>query len=514
MFGDAPMDSDPCNKYSDCSTCIAAHEGDLSCGWCLGGDIIYNTTGKSQFKCAGYKEGKAPPFTCTRDFRTEDCSGWSCSWNATNPQCSKTDDGQFSDKASCEKTCQKTQLARCNLQTKQCETCSGGPNCTQTQDQCEATCNVPHAKCNLTTHQCVSCDPATDPDCVDTKGSCDEKCKKASTYGICDPTTGQCVPCDPSQHEQGCVQNCNNTCSFGGLYGCNVTDHTCVQGLGTMKLPDCVNECVPHNHKGNYGCDWSNPSAPVCKQQEGHLKKQDCERNCHAPDFARCNYTSGQCVVCNATDPRCRYTKTECAVFCHKSEAQGTFRGIEISKGFKRGEWDFTFFPDGVVAFELVPSSSSSSSSKYEARLDQHGTASEGTPIVFTVTEAPQGGPLSISPGDVLSGLFISDNGENHIVKYMYLGLGTPSKGADTFDDAMADMEWVLTACMPNRSAIRWPAPRPGLALPARITRQLGKTLPAQAFGFRVRWCRKYRAQRRIVRPNCRRMGQLSGVMA
>lgn len=114
----------------------------------------------------------------------------------------QSNDGQYDDMSTCEDSCKAATFARCNLATHQCEECTqGSPNCTQTQPQCQATCSQPRAKCNLTTHQCVECDPNTDPDCIDTKGSCAEKCNKQSTYGICDPTTGQCVPCDPTQKE-------------------------------------------------------------------------------------------------------------------------------------------------------------------------------------------------------------------------------------------------------------------------------------------------------------------------
>jgi hypothetical protein len=194
--------ADPCNKFLNCSDCIGSHAGTLSCGWCLGGDIVYKDGGKSPFKCAGFEAGQPKDFTCTSDFRTEDCSGISCNWTMAQPMCYKSDDGQYDDMTTCEDNCKSATFSKCNLLTKQCETCQqGSPNCTQTSPQCQATCGQPHAKCNLTTHQCVACDPSSDPDCVDTQGSCAEKCNKQSIYGICDPTTGQCVPCDPTQKE-------------------------------------------------------------------------------------------------------------------------------------------------------------------------------------------------------------------------------------------------------------------------------------------------------------------------
>jgi hypothetical protein len=200
--------ADPCNAYLNCTECIAVKTPDLQCGWCLGGSIIYNTSVvPSEYKCAGFQAGHSLPFTCTADFRTEDCAGISCNWTSSQPTCYKSDAGEFPDLPTCEETCQEGQFAKCNLDTKQCDICTEGtPNCTLTKAECDAVCSAPHAKCNISTHQCAPCDPSSDPDCIDTQGSCEEKCQQAASYGICDPLTGQCVPCDPANPEPGCVQ--------------------------------------------------------------------------------------------------------------------------------------------------------------------------------------------------------------------------------------------------------------------------------------------------------------------
>lgn len=180
------------------------HDGNVQCGWCLGGDIVYNDTGKSPYKCAGFVAGQPKAFTCTMDFRTEDCSGISCNWTMAQPQCYKSSNGQYSDMTTCQETCKSAEFAFCNPQSKQCVPCTqGAANCTLTEPECQATCNVPHAKCNTTTKQCTPCDPSTDPDCIDTQGYCEEQCNQQNTYGICDPTSGQCVTCTPSDGEVG-----------------------------------------------------------------------------------------------------------------------------------------------------------------------------------------------------------------------------------------------------------------------------------------------------------------------
>jgi len=425
----------------NCSVCIAAHEGPVKCGWCLGGDVIYNDTGKSPFKCAGFEEDQPKDFTCTNDFRTSDCSGVSCNWTTTSPTCYHSDHGDYPDEKTCQATCKSAQFARCNVQSRQCESCQqGSANCTQTEPQCQDTCNAPHSKCNLTTHQCRPCDPSTDPDCIYTTGYCQEQCSKASTYGICDPTTGQCVPCDPSGKDPGCVESCNSTCTYGGKYGCNVTDHTCIQGYGNMSLPDCANMCIPSNHtNGTFGCDWNQPSGPVCVTGKGTFTKEDCAINCKTPSFAKCNYTTGQCQPCKTGDPGCQYTQDYCNASCHQSTIMGTYRGIQINKNFSRGEWDFTFYGDGVMAFTLHLSNI-----KYEAKYELVGPATEGAPVTLTFTEAPSGGPLPINPGQSLVGLYVTSQGQDAMTNFAYLGFGNQ---VTTFDQGMGQYEFALTAC-------------------------------------------------------------------
>lgn len=60
-----------------------------------------------------------------------------------------------------------------------------------------------------------------------------------------------------------------------------------------------------------------------------------------------------------------------------------------INQNFTRGEWDFTFYADGVVAFSL-------DHQKYEAKYETVGPATEGAPLTLTFTEAPAGGPISV----------------------------------------------------------------------------------------------------------------------
>ena len=65
---------DPCTQLSSCSACIGSRFGNISCGWCMGGTIHYNSV-DSGSKCGGFEHGQPLPFSCNLDFRTEDCTG-------------------------------------------------------------------------------------------------------------------------------------------------------------------------------------------------------------------------------------------------------------------------------------------------------------------------------------------------------------------------------------------------------------------------------------------------------
>lgn len=172
----APRDVDSCNKYKDCHGCISS-EGALKCGWCLGGTLSYPGVGKTTFKCGGYKDGSPHDFTCPADFRTTDCSGFACDWTAKT--CTKVDNGEFPTLKACNDTCSiSDHYKKCDYGTKKCVPCKMGDEGCNTEDFCNATCNVPHAKCDFDTGVCGSCDPATDPACTTTAGNCKTACKK------------------------------------------------------------------------------------------------------------------------------------------------------------------------------------------------------------------------------------------------------------------------------------------------------------------------------------------------
>jgi hypothetical protein len=437
----------------------------------MGGNIAYNDTGDSGKKCGGFVAGQPFEFTCPTDFRTEDCKGFNCKWNATVPTCTESADGQFSTQAECQKTCKKQPMQKCNKATKQCETCTAGsPGCT-TGAECAASCNIQHQKCNYTTRKCESCEPGTDPNCTMSAGECGTKCAQ-HTFGLCDPNTGKCETCDPSSGKHGCVSGCNTTCTKGKGFGCNTKTQECVPNTGNMtleecgldclkfacntttskceigfgneSLQDCANSCSKPG--GTFGCDWTDKMHPVCKEGKGHLTPQACSKNCHLPFYAKCNYSVGECQECHpsSADPACIYTKDYCDQSCKKGSAGGVYRGIEISKGFDWGEWDFTFFSDDKAAFELH-----SKAIKYEASVVKAGEAPGGAKITFTMTAAPAGGPINVKVGDKLIGIYTSNPGQRQELGFLNLALSKPDGTAiATFDGGMVALEFTLIKCV------------------------------------------------------------------
>jgi len=63
-----PMPFDPCSKYPDCQSCVAAQN---FCGWCSV-DVLYNGTSPGT-QCAGLNNSQVPGFLCTGVFSTVSC---------------------------------------------------------------------------------------------------------------------------------------------------------------------------------------------------------------------------------------------------------------------------------------------------------------------------------------------------------------------------------------------------------------------------------------------------------
>jgi len=440
---------DPCNQFPTCTTCIGQHSGAFQCGWCMGATIVYNDTGDSGLHCAGFVQGQPLPFTCNKDFRTEDCSGYSCNYTTAQPQCLISQDGSFTDQTQCEQTCKTAQFARCDKETKQCNPCAQGePDCQYTKDECQQSCALQHQSCNYTTHQCQDCNPLSDPNCTQSAGECSYNCAHDS-HGVCNPLTGTCDTCDPTKGTPGCADQCNATCTKSLNFQCDNATKTCIPGQGNQTLQDCAQNCQ-NQTQTTYGCDWSNATSPQCVAGKGTQSLSDCAQNCHTVQFAKCNPVTGQCESCQQGAPGCQYTVDYCKASCQKSNVLGVWRGIQINKGFKVAEFDFTFYPDGKVAFV----STSASSAVYEATFNEAGVSQEGRPIIMVITNAPaSGGPLPLTVNNNIRGLFTVQDGEEGITRFMNLALGFNLNPATSFDDGMTKLEFVLTSCKSGTTA-------------------------------------------------------------
>ena len=163
--------------------------------------IKYNDTSMpTGMQCGGYTNGQPPAFSCSPEFRTAGCDGYTCNFAATPPKCKEDPEGAAPTLEACQAgtqqspPCKVAALTKCNTDTKQCEPCTAGstdPGCKYTKDACDAICAAPHSKCNYETKKCEPCDFGVDPKCTRTSGSCAAPgvCTD-NTFGLCNVTTG------------------------------------------------------------------------------------------------------------------------------------------------------------------------------------------------------------------------------------------------------------------------------------------------------------------------------------
>jgi hypothetical protein len=430
--------NDPCNVYTDCASCIGSTVKDFNCGWCIGDDVVYNTSGMpTTAKCAGQPtDGSMNPFTCPSKYSTEDCVSFTCDWNAAGgPQCKedKTGAGQWPSMDDCENKgqCNKNQsktLQKCDFKNKKCVSCKQGePGC-DTPEHCKLSgCETKQfQKCDLKTKKCSSCTPTGpgDKNCSMDSASCSKICA-ATTFGICDPDTGKCAPCDPAEGKAGCVTGCSDNCK---------------------KHPK-----PPSPSDDKFVCQWY-PVPKCLNDSKGTDSKESCEKNCKAESFAKCDTSTGKCKECNqsAADPDCKNTMDFCNATCKGGGDQvtGVFRGIQINQGFHVGEWDFDFSGQGSVKITFT----GDEQQVYAATPTvSGGSAGQASPITLKFTAVPAGNNfLGVKSGDVLKGIFKKEDGQSQVFQIMHLATAkTAGEAAPAdFKAAMASgYEFDLFAC-------------------------------------------------------------------
>lgn len=239
-------------------------------------------------------------------------------------------------------------------------------------------------------------------------------------------------------------------------------------------LSDCNKNCTKKSQK-KYWCDLQNPAGPKCT--EGNASKFHVNKTvgycgdtaiCQVAQLARCNATSGKCEPCKEGSTGC-VEKANCNIDCKKIKPHGlngTYRAIEISKAFTRGEFDFTFRSDNSVDMMYHPADDVSAGAKWElAAGDANAitalahTDTPGATIEFTVKKASSSSSavvnsqleamgFSLKVGDKLKGVYATKDGENHVTAFMYMALSLPNAAAATdFDDGMSKIEFNMAAC-------------------------------------------------------------------
>jgi hypothetical protein len=369
-------------------------------------------------------------FVCPAHFTTIDCRGWSCDWSAPQPVCKEKDEGDYADNQTCVNmgNCKvQPSMKKCDFAKKQCVPCTQGEAGCNTDAFCQAIgCETKQfMKCNYVSKKCEPCTPTSinDKNCSQDENNCGKLCAE-NTLGICDELSGKCEACDPNAGSStGCVMGCNDTCT---------------------PAPD------PH-HDNLFTCKWDT-GHPVCSNLTmGKESKLDCDKNCVAPGYAKCNTQTGKCQECNqTTDPDCRYTKDYCDASCRPVSPSGLYRGVSIAKGFKQGEWDFDMTVAGAAKITIYPEGSGAMEA-YEALPAFDGTSqsADGSPIAFTFTSVPSGGSMPFKTGDKLSGMYKKQPGQQGIFTLVTIGTGKANQAAPaSFDDAMQDgYVWRLYAC-------------------------------------------------------------------
>jgi hypothetical protein len=124
---------------------------------------------------------------------------------------------------------------------------------------------------------------------------------------------------------------------------------------------------------------------------------------------------------------------------------------VQVSQGYSRGEFDFTFFADGSVAIR----SPSGEVVEGTVALGDQAAVREGTAINIDITSATyvsSGNSFMKAGATQLSGLFtMASSDKNDNVQYMWLGLSgklmTEIAGPATYDEAMSTNEYILVSC-------------------------------------------------------------------
>jgi hypothetical protein len=243
--------------------------------------------------------------------------------------------------------------------------------------------------------KCAVCaDPTT---CVLTKDDCTAACVPPPVNYRCDNSTGkpQCSEC-PSQY-------CNSD-------------------------KDCPNSYCNKHGIGPWSCHGSVPG--------GCTNINACNSTCGQAVESKylCDKYSGQCTPTSNDNPH-GVSKYECSHQCKGVQPLGTWRGIEISKSFTDGEYDFTFYDDSTLHVRMPDGTIGIS--------NVTGVNMTETDVGVTISGSVVSGP---DEGASFNGLFKIDTAGNDDIANM-LFWGQAAGPVTTFDQAMAGKEFVMVGC-------------------------------------------------------------------
>jgi hypothetical protein len=312
------------------------------------------------------------------------------------------------------------------------------------------------------------CNPNKDcSSCIGDKSGLCGWCSQNVVYG--DGTKGaQCAGFDKTGSPLG--WKCSGVFSKSDCadYGCDWTDPTkpmCVAGKGTLSKDSCASGCKAPTPQ--YTCDSSSKKCKPCDMHyctsnkqcpgsycniqgagpwschgavpAGCMKKASCDAGCNSTEtYAKCDAYAGQCKPVAAGTPGA-VTKYECEHTCKGARPTGTYRAVAINKGFMRGEYDFTFYDDNTLHWRTPDGKTA------VAALTSGSEVVEKDAVAVDGTITKSSDPSIM--GKKIYAIFKQDsNGNDNIGKFLFHGFDF-APDVPSFDAAMTKTEWIMLGC-------------------------------------------------------------------
>jgi len=251
--------------------------------------------------------------------------------------------------------------------------------------------------CDWTDIKNPKCKVCTGPGCQLTAKECAKACVKPDALFKCNDQTKKCIPC---------------TATY------------------CTKDADCPNSYCQISGAGPWSCHGA--IAGGCSAETA------CKGSCNSTElFYVCDKYAGQCNLANHTTPGAD-TKYNCEHACKPARPTGTWRGVEVSANFARGEWDVTFYDDNTVHWRQADGTviKSKVSGADVKAAEQGAVAISGTVVTGSTS------------GTKFTGLFkIDTQGDDGIVFLLTWGQG---KAVANFDEAMSASMFVMSGCNPD----------------------------------------------------------------